>query len=293
MRYIHRQAVESFLKHHFQCDHWDFSHPGGQGKETYFAKSVNEDVFVKIGSQVARYQAITSTGLIPPILTNGILDDGSSVMVQQWIQGRAPTRHDFRMHLNKFATSIQKIHHCSEIREILPPAFSDQFSIIGLQVLEDIQTRWKRYKSSVPDSVKFVESAITQLREKVKMFTGSGLVSSHNDINNSNWIITEEGQLYLIDLDSMSFDDPALDIGAILWWYYPPSLRQEFIKIAGYTNQKEFSNRMQVRMAMHCLNICLPRDNSFDTFNPDTFRDDLEDFKAVLSGKENPQGYND
>jgi hypothetical protein len=56
----------------------------------------------------------------------------------------------------------------------------------------------------------------------------------------------------------MSLDDPTLDVGAILWWYYPPELRQEFLEIVGYAHDKEFSSRMQVRMAMHCLNIILP-----------------------------------
>jgi hypothetical protein len=86
-------------------------------------------------------------------------------------------------------------------------------------------------------------------------------------------------------------DDPALDMGALLWWYYPPELRQRFLDIAGYPYNDEFRFRMQVRMAMHCLSITLPRESSFDSFNPNPYSQTLNDFRAILDGKENPQGY--
>ena len=94
-------------------------------------------------------------------------------------------------------------------------------------------------------------------------------------------------------MDSMSFDDPALDIGATLWWYYSPDLREEFLNIVGYSNNDAFKKRMHIRMAMHCLNIILPRENSFDSFHADEFADNLAEFKAIMNGEENPQGYYD
>ena len=46
-------------------------------------------------------------------------------------------------------------------------------------------------------------------------------------------------------------------------------------------------------MAMHCLHITLPREGSFDRFDPASFNESLEDFRAILAGEENPQGYED
>ena len=76
-----------------------------------------------------------------------------------------------------------------------------------------------------------------------------------------------------------------------MWWYYPPELRRQFLEIAGNSYDDEFRNRMQVRMALHCLIIILPIEESFDAFNPERFGEALVDFKAFLDGKENPQGY--
>ena len=91
----------------------------------------------------------------------------------------------------------------------------------------------------------------------------------------------------------MSLDDPAVDIGATLWWYYPPGLRQRFLIISGHADDQAFENRMHVRMAMHCLSITLPREQSFDRFDPASFAGSLTDFRAILAGEENPQGYED
>lgn len=44
---------------------------------------------------------------------------------------------------------------------------------------------------------------------------------------------------------------------------------------------------------MHCLAITLPREQSFDTFDPDSFAESLTDFRAILAGGENPEGYDD
>jgi thiamine kinase-like enzyme len=137
-----------------------------------------------------------------------------------------------------------------------------------------------------------VDENLAYLEEQVKCLPGAGVVASHNDICNANWLITAEGQIYLIDLDSMSLDDPAGDIGATLWWYYPPELRHRFLEIVGVANDDQFQHRMQVCMAIHCLSITLPRDKSFDEFDPDKFAESLTDFWAVLAGRENPQGYN-
>ncbi len=143
--------------------------------------------------------------------------------------------------------------------QLLPRVSSDLYREAGLGVLADIQSRWERHKPQVPEVAGFVDESLDLLRRQVMEFKGAGLVASHNDICNGNWLLGEDGALYLIDLDSMSLDDPALDLGATLWWYYPPGLREEFLHQAGYSGDPEFERRMQVRMAMHCLHILLPR----------------------------------
>lgn len=137
----------------------------------------------------------------------------------------------------------------------------------------------------------FIDESLAHLAEQISRFAGSGLVASHNDICNANWRLTPDGRFYLVDLDAMAPDDPACDVGALLWWYYPPALRERFLHIAGYADDQQFQSRMQACMALHCLRITLPRVGSFDRFDPSSYAERLTDFRAVLAGEENPQGY--
>jgi thiamine kinase-like enzyme len=232
--------------------------------------------------------------LTPEVIAAGCLGDGTSILVQPYIAGREPTRCDYRLHLEQFASMIRTTHHSSQVRQTLPGASTDLYREIGLETMAHIQRRWQRYRPLVPQVAGFIDESLAQLAWQVQNFQGAGLVASHNDICNANWLLAPGGRLYLIDLDSMSLEDPAMDIGATLWWYYPPDLRKRFLEISGYPADDEaFQLRMRLRMAMHCLHTILPRPHSFDRFDPASFPEALTDFRAALAGEENPQGYND
>jgi len=236
---------------------------------------------------------MASIGLTPQVLAAGYLEDGTSVVVQPYIAGTRPSRKDYHLQLEQVAAIINRTHHSPELQRILPEVSSDLYSAVGLESLTRLQQRWAHYRAQAPEVADFVDESLAYLTRQVQSFPGAGLVASHNDICNANWLVASDGQLYLIDLESMSRDDPAFDLGALLWWYYPPALRPRFLEIAGYANDEPFQFRMRIRMAMHCLNIMLPREQSFDEFAPASFAEELTDFRAILAGQENPEGYED
>ena len=287
----HQQEIERYIQKHFKNLFWDFSLPAGTGNETYIVRSDEESLFVKLGIDVNRYQVVASINLTPPILETGMLEDGTSFIIQPFIDGIRPSRKDYHQRLDQFALSIHQLHHNTEVMNLLPQVTLNSYRDAGLSSLAHIQEKWRFYKSLVPNEAYFVDKSIDYIKDKLVGFVGSGLVVSHNDICNYNWLLSTEGRLYLIDLDSMSLDDPALDIGATLWWYYPPVLRSRFLEVSGFLDDTEFTSRMQVRMAMHCLNIELPRADSYEKFDSSLFWENLTDFKAALAGEENPQGY--
>ncbi len=290
-RQEHQQEVNAFLQKHFSIHDWRFSLPHGSGKESYFAQGNKQSYFVKVGVQVERYLAIAEVGLTPPVLVHGQLERGLSVIVQPVIVGRTPSRLDYCTQLQKVAELIHIMHHHPQIMGVLQAASSNLYEDAGLLALSRLRQKWERYKTQVPLVSGFVDNRLEYLAVRVNQFSGEGLVVSHGDICNANWLFASDGKIYVLDFESISMDDPALDMGALLWWYYPPELRQRFLDIAGYRYDGEFKLRMQIRMTMHCLEITLPRERSFDRFNPESFHESLRDFKAVLDGKENPEGY--
>lgn len=261
--------------------------------ESYFAQGNGQSYFVKVGVQVERYLAMAEIGLTPPVLMHGQLDDGLSIVVQPVVAGRLPSRLDYRNHLMEVAVRIHKMHYAQRVKKILPPAASSLYREAGLRALNRLRQKWEGYKAQVSKVAEFVDPSFECLAGQINLFSGEGLVVSHGDICNANWLFASDGEIYVLDFESMSVDDPALDLGALLWWYYPPELRQRFLAIAGYPYDDEFKFRMQVRMAMHCLDITLPRERSFDSFDPSTYHESLYDYRAILNGEENPEGYTD
>lgn len=290
----HHDEVESFLQNHFAIRRWEITRPpSGRGHETYLVRSAEDIYFVKLGAEVARYRAMSSLGLTPDIILTGMVEDGVSILVQTYIEGRNPSWTDFHLYLDGIARVVSKAHNNLRLANSLPKTSSALFADSGLAALERVQRKWEQYRPQVPWEAELVDRSLTQLKQEVLAFDGSGLVASHNDICNANWLITVKGKIYLVDLDMMSLDDPAHDLGSLLWWYYPPQLRSRFLSVAGYQDDEVIRNRMRVRMAIHCLDIILPRPSSFDIFDAATFEDRLTDFKAVLAGSENPRGYVD
>ena len=290
-RQEHQQEVHSFLQKHLSLYDWKFSLPHGWGKESYFVHGLKRTYFVKVGVEVERYLAMAEIGLTPPVILHGQLESGLSIIVQSYIKGKEPSRADFRERMNDIAEVIRKMQDSQWVMGTLSTASSNFYEGAGLRALDRLRQKWERHKAGVPSLAGYVDESLIHLEKQINQFSGEGLVASHGDICNANWLFGSDGKIYLIDFDLMSMDDPALDMGALLWWYYPPELRQSFLDVAAYRYDDEFKFRMQVRMAMHCLDILLPRENSFDQFKPECFGESLQDFRAVLDGKENSQGY--
>jgi hypothetical protein len=290
-RQKHQVEVCRYLQKHFFVEDWRCSLPPGTGLETYFVQGNRYDYFVKVGAPVERYQVMAEMGLAPPVLSVGQLESGLPIIVQPLIKGQTPSRLDFQNRLETVAALIHKMHSDPRIKSALKPASSTLYQEMALQSLHHIRQKWERYKEQVTDVADFVDKSLEKLARQIDQLSGEGLAACHNDICNANWLFASDGKIYILDLESMSMEDPALDMGALLWWYYPPEMRQRFLEIAGYSYDDEFKVRMQIRMALHCLSIPLPREHSFDEFRPDLFYAFLLDFKAVLDGQENPQGY--
>lgn len=290
----HKSDVLDFLRHEFPGQDWALSLPAhGTGHESYFAKSGVGEYFIKLVAAPERYRLLASLRVTPCLVAAGALRDGTNLVIQEKIIGHIPTRLDFHSRLAQFAGIIQTIHHHEDLKRLLPQTPSDLFRSAGLDAFTQLEQRWRRFKHLVPSSAVFVEKSLSQIKTQIDQMQGGGLVASHNDPCNGNWLISADGTVYLLDFESMSRDDSALDLGALLWWYYPPHLRGDFLSLAGYAKDATIWLRMRIRMAMHCLNIILPREHSFDGFDASGFEDSLEDFRAVLAGLENPQGYDD
>jgi hypothetical protein len=291
-RQRHQPEVHAFLQKAFHTREWVFAQPRGTGHETYFAVSGERRCFIKLGADSERAAAMAAAGLAPPVWAAGALPDGTAILVEPWLPGRAPRPRDFQERLDQVAGVMRRLQQDAGVRSVLPPAPAEQYAEVGQAALNQVRLRWEVWQAQVPLPTRsFVDRSLEHLAEEIAGFTGGGLVAAHNDICNANWLLTPDGDLYLFDLEEMALEDPATDLGALLWWYYPPDQRPRFLALVEQPDDAAFEQRMRVRMALHCLAITLPRTSSWDAFDGLTYDAALTDFRAALAGAENPQGY--
>jgi thiamine kinase-like enzyme len=279
-RQQHRKEIQNYLEGNIAFCEWSFTLPKGKGHETYFAHGKGVTYFVKVNAEVARYEILASEGLTPEVVSVGHLEDGATILVQSYIPGESPTRKDFQFHLDKVARIVRDVHQNSRLQRILSPAGFNNCRDAAFSALNSLRNQWELYKFEVGNEATCVEDSLDGIAEIIVQIHGDGLVASHNDICNANWILTANGQLFLVDLEAMSLGDPAADVGALLWWYYPPIMRERFLEISGYPIDRWFRLRMQVNLAMHSLRISLPRVNSFDAFVPSSLATSLVNLTA-------------
>ncbi len=286
-----KSHITQFLDNNLSASNWELVPTQGTGQESYFATREAHSFFIKLGANIERYELMAADGLTPAVFASGALPNGQTILVQEKINGRTPNRQDFQTHLPAFAHVLRQTHQHAELRDELQPALSESYQDMAQLAFEELLKKWAAYRNRVPDLAQPIDQKLNQIRQAITELSGGGTIVSHNDICNANWLITPEDKVYLIDLDSMSMDDPAVDLGALLWWYYPPDMRERFCDLAGYELDDQLQTGMRVRMAMHCLNILLPRPNSFDSFDPAGFASQIGDFFAAADGEQNRQGY--
>jgi len=199
----HQQEVQAFLQQHFSNRSWELTLPYGSGNETYFARCNGQRYFVKLGVDARKYETVASIGLTPQVLATGYLEDGTSIIVQPYIDGRTPSQRDYHLLLEQFAFAIRQVHHNNELKQVLTKTSSNLYSVAGWDELARLQQKWEHHQSQVPEVADFIDESLDLLRKQAMDFQGTGLVASHNDICNANWIVSTEGRLYLIDLESM------------------------------------------------------------------------------------------
>ena len=115
----HGREVEAFLRRAFGGE-WTLTLPHGSGHETYFAHDGSRALFVKLGAAIEHVEAMARLGLTPDVLEADCTEDGTAILVQQYVEGRNPGRSDYRQRLEQVANVLREMHNSEEVKATLP-----------------------------------------------------------------------------------------------------------------------------------------------------------------------------
>ncbi|KXG08847.1 phosphotransferase family protein [Anoxybacillus rupiensis] len=218
---------------------WDITPAGGATGDAYVAEHNGKKLFLKRNS--SPFLAVLSAeGIVPKLVWTKRMENGDVITAQQWLDGRELKPHD--MGSEQVANLLRKIHRSQDLLEMLKRLGKKPLSPqMMMEQLRSMLTGW----SDEP----LVKQAFAWLEEKLPSIRCNEWAVCHCDMNHNNWLLADDGQLYLIDWDEAMIADPAIDIGMLLYWYIPEEKWEEWLHFYGV----ELTDDLGVRMKWYAV----------------------------------------
>lgn len=225
---------------------WEITPAGGATGDAYIAEYEGRKLFLKRNS--SPFLAVLSAeGIVPKLVWTKRMENGDVITAQQWLDGRELKPHD--MGSEQVANLLGKIHRSQDLVEMLKRlGKAPLLPGAMMKKLRPIVAKWED-EPLVRDALEWLESQLPSLR-------CDEFAVCHCDINHNNWLLAEDGRLYLIDWDGALIADPAIDIGMLLYSYIPEKRWEEWLAFYGLKLTDDLRQRMKwyvVVQTLHAL----------------------------------------
>ncbi|WP_050616095.1 phosphotransferase family protein [Bacillus testis] len=225
---------------------WEITPAGGATGEAFIARNEDQQLFLKRNS--SPFLAVLSAeGIVPKLIWTKRLESGDVITAQRWMDGRELT-HD-EMNQEKVAHLLRKIHQSRPLLTMLKrlgkaplkpeQIFEHTKAILDGEVLSDER----------------VQKALAILQEMLPDVYCDEAVVCHCDVNHNNWLLSEDGHLYLIDWDGAMIADPAIDLGMLLHSYIAKNEWSSWLEKYGIGDSESLRKRMEWYVISQCLSF--------------------------------------
>nr|WP_090858292.1 phosphotransferase family protein [Paraliobacillus sp. PM-2] len=227
-------------------EEWIIASAGGSTGEAYYAQNENKRLFLKRNS--SPFLAVLSAqGIVPKLVWTKRLENGDVITAQEWLEGKELNPEE--MQHPTVANLLSTIHHSTELLDML--------TRMGKKPIDPamMYNTLSREMSKVTQKVMpmIIHQTLAYLDDNIEHLFNVKKMVCHCDLNHNNWLVSDVGQLYLIDWDNAQIGDPALDLGMLLHWYIPESDWDQWLDNYGITNDNNLFIRMHWYMMIELL----------------------------------------
>ncbi|WP_445612916.1 phosphotransferase [Geobacillus sp. YF-1] len=253
---------------------WEITPAGGATGDAYFAEYEGKKLFLKRNS--SPFLAVLSAeGIVPKLVWTKRLENGDVFTAQQWLNGRE--LKPCEMGSDQVAALLRKIHTSKELAAMLMRLGKSPLPPSGL--LAALERQQRRQPSEEP----LVRKALDWLEQRVLSLPDDQRAVCHCDINHNNWLLADDGTLYLIDWDGAVIGDPAIDIGMLLYLYIPRARWNAWLDRYGLAWSEGLALRIKWYTLAHALHsLFWPKGKDRDKEREQS----LHLVKRVLAGDE-------
>ncbi|MBM7597651.1 thiamine kinase-like enzyme [Virgibacillus halotolerans] len=257
-------------------NNWKITPAGGLTGDAYIAEKDHERLFLKRNS--SPFLAVLSAeGIVPKLIWTRRMYNGDVITAQEWVKGRDLNRADMQHY--QVAELLHKIHHSSELLHMLmrlgkkPVTSDDALMMIKERIASSLEIA---ENSDVRLALTYLDLLLPITREQK-------LVVCHCDLNHNNLLLTDEGNLFLIDWENAMIADPITDYGMILKWYVPRENWDDWLKEYGVTKDKNLIKRMYWYLLLDTLHYLSWHDERREPFKVIDRLKDLRELNEHMS----------
>lgn len=217
---------------------WEVFPAGGATGDAYIAQFEGQNkLFLKRNS--SPFLAVLSAeGIVPKLIWTKRMENGDVITAQHWLNGRELKPID--MGSEAVAKLLSKIHHSKELLYMLQRIGKNQLK--PDELLKEIKQ--KIVKQFSTDHI--IMTSLEFLETEIKYINHENQVVCHCDVNHNNWLISDNTEeLFLIDWDGAMIADPAIDLGALLYWYIPKDSWKSWLANYGIELTADLEKRMK------------------------------------------------
>lgn len=190
---------------------WKLHPIGGETGQAFMGVRDEEKVFLKKNSSPF-LAALSLEGITPRLIWTKRTGNGDVLTAQEWCNGR--TLEESEMTGSNIAGILTKIHQSDTLKRLLQRVGGEEMSPIGL--LTEYETNLSTDLENHPVLLR----AYNLLLQSLPLgYTEEDIRVCHADISSENMLLSDEGDLYIVDWDTAVLMDYLFDIGQLFARY--------------------------------------------------------------------------
>ena len=224
---------------------WDLHPIGGDTGQAYMGVKDHERVFLK--RNASPFLAVLSgEGITPKLIWTKRAGNGDVITAQEWLSGRSLTKEE--MGSVEVIELLKQIHQSPNLLQMLQQIQGEEYSTQKFvdEYLNNLQSGLQTHR--------FLNEVLNYLIETIPLVSEVGKTVCHGDLDRRNFMLSEDGKLYLVDWEMVRLADPVSDLTMILTQYIPVHQWGEWLDMYGLQLSTNIYQRIEWYALMNCLN---------------------------------------
>lgn len=222
---------------------WQVYPLGGETKTAYMAVNQDKKLFLKRNTSPF-LAALSLEKITPKLLWTRRLNSGDTLVAQEWLDARNLRKHE--MKLPCVSQLLYRLHHSELLHRMLKQVEGQ--TITPQSLLTDFWADLGELKHEP-----LIEQVYWELSKHQPQLAVEEYEVCHGDLNHKNWLLANDGRLYLVDWETVGMGDCAFDLSMIMCHYVPRNQWLDWLVQYGLKPNEDLMKRIEWYARMNLL----------------------------------------